>query len=138
MTIDHQSNRPKSFGKRGSISMPGPAARALPGASAEPPQAAPGGALAGLPKWAIGAVAAAFLMALVSTGGGFGAGGLLGGLLGGFMAGKLMANSSQTPPARPAPAASAAAPAATQTASQSVARGGFGSTGSSFGFRAGG
>ena len=82
----------------------------------------------GFPKWAIGAVAGLFLMALVATGGGLGGGGLLGGMLGGYLAHKFFGGSSMT--AR-APVGSSAAGA--QTASQSVQRGGFGSSSSFFG-----
>lgn len=125
----------KAFGKRGAVSMQARPARPLPGALSESAQDAQSGLL-GFPKWAIGAVAAVLLTALVSTGGGFGSGGLLGGLIGGFLGHKLATRGTPAPATAPA---AHSAPASSQSASQTtVARGGFGSSGRSFGFSLGG
>jgi len=110
-------------------------ARPLPGTPPEPSQNASGGLL-GFPKWAVGAVAAVLLMTLVSTGGGLGGGGLLGGLLGGFLGHKLAARSTPAPAA--APAVHATSTGSQPAAQTTVARGGFGSSGRSFGFSLGG
>lgn len=124
--------RPKSFGKRGVVAVQG--RQPMPGTPPESQPAASTGVM-GLPKWAIGAAAAVFLMILVS-GGGMAGGGLAGGLLGGLLAGKLFAGNSGGQAARPA---SSADPSATsETAQRTVLRSGFGSTGRSSGFSGGG
>lgn len=123
--------RPKSFGKRGVVAVPG--RKPLPG-TADPQPAASTGVMA-LPKWAIGAAAAVFLMILVSSGG-MGGGGLVGGLLGGLLAGKLFGGNAGGQAARPA--AGAGSSATSDTAQRTVSRGGFGLFGRSSGFRSGG
>ncbi len=120
------ANSARSFGKRGAVTMAA-APKRLPGTPGDGLSDGGGGAL-GFPKWAIGAVAGLFLMALVATGGGLGGGGLLGGLLGGYLAHKFFGSSSQTPLS---PMGSSATGA--QTANQTVQRGGFGSSSSFFG-----
>lgn len=119
---------PKGFGKRGTVTMNRSiaAAPAPAGAAAESSESS-----FQMPKWAIGGVAAAFLLMMVTMSGGIGGGGFLGGLLGGLLANKIMNSGPKvaTPNApRPsmAPSASATAPM-----SNSVSRGGFGTTASS-------
>ena len=129
---DANASSSRSFGKRGAVTMPA-APKKLLGTPGDGLGDGAAGSL-GFPKWAIGAVAGLFLMALVATGGGLGGGGLLGGLLGGFLAHKFLGgSSSQSAQARPPVAGSPT----TQTANESVARGGFGSSSAFFG-RSGG
>lgn len=128
---DAHASSSRSFGKRGAVTMPA-APKKLLGTPGDGLGDGAAGSL-GFPKWAIGAVAGLFLMALVATGGGIGGGGLLGGLLGGFLAHKFLGGSSQSAQARPPTVGSQT----TQTVSESVARGGFGSSSAFFG-RSGG
>jgi hypothetical protein len=127
------SNPPQGgFGKRGNVTLNRP----IPKAPEPEPQHEDKDSGLGFPKWAIGAIAAIMLFALM-LGSGIGGGGFLGGLLGGMLANKLM-NSNKTntvaaKPAqapydfRPAPAVNAQAPPS-QAAPANVARGGFGTT----------
>lgn len=141
----NQGGTPRQgFGKRGRVDLPSRSGQ--PPQSTPPPVPEPDNGGLGFPKWAIGAVAAMFLFAMIA-GSGSGGGGLLGGLIGGLIAGKMLAGNKPAPTTTPqtARAGGTTTAAASTTAPRTdVNRGGFGSTAakttssSGFGFSFGG
>lgn len=121
------------FGKRGTVTINGAQQTASEQVAAKEPS---GGG--DVPKWAIGAVAGMFLLALVTLSGGIGGGGFLGGLLGGMLASKFMNSAKSTPTHATSQSPGNARTTVTAPAADSVTRGGFGTTASSAPHAAGG